>query len=113
MPIYEYRCRQCDGVSSFFTRAIGVSLDPSCRHCQSKDLQRRMSTFVQGKTVQGVHQRYPSPSGQPPQDYYSDPRNIGRHVEESFQRYGMEVPSSVRETINAAREGDLPRGMDA
>jgi hypothetical protein len=65
-----------------------------------------------GKTTQSVHEQYPSSSGARPLDYYSDPRNIGRHVEESFQRYGMDMPQSVRDTIDAAREGDLPKGMD-
>jgi hypothetical protein len=45
-------------------------------------------------------------------DYSSDPRNIGRRVEDSFARYGMEIPGSVREVIEAVREGDLPKGLD-
>jgi putative FmdB family regulatory protein len=113
MPIYEYRCGQCGQVSTFFTRSIGASLEPACRHCKSTDVQRRMSSFVQGKTVQSVHERFPSLAGASTSDYYSDPRNIGRHVEDSFQRFGMDVPPSVRETIDAAREGGLPPGMDA
>jgi putative FmdB family regulatory protein len=113
MPIYEYRCSHCGKVSSFFTRSIGASLEPSCTHCQSKEMQRRMSSFAMGKTTQSVHEQYPYLSGAPSPDYYSDPRNIGRHVEESFKRYGMEMPASVRDTIDAAREGELPKGMDA
>ena len=112
MPIYEYRCRHCGKVSSFFTRAINDPLQPVCDHCQSQDMQRRMSAFAMGRTVQSVHQGSPAVSGAPPLDYYSDPRNIGRQVEESFTRYGMEMPESVRETIDAAREGELPQGMD-
>jgi hypothetical protein len=27
-------------------------------------------------------------------------------------RYGMEMPGSVREVVEAAREGDLPKGLD-
>ena len=112
MPIYEYRCRQCGKVSSFFTRSISASLETSCTHCQSKDMQRRMSSFALGKTTQSVHEQHPYSSSMSSPDYYSDPRNIGRHVEESFQRYGMDMPASVRDTIDAAREGDLPKGMD-
>ncbi len=37
---------------------------------------------------------------------------IGRRVEESFSRYGMEMPGPVREVIEAAREGQLPKGLD-
>ncbi len=110
MPIYEFRCGNCAGISSFFIRAINAALAPSCDHCQSTDMQRRMSSFTMGKTTQSVHAQYPS-SAAAGLDYYSDPRNIGRHVEESFKQYGMELPPSVRETIEAAREGDLPKGV--
>jgi hypothetical protein len=45
-------------------------------------------------------------------DYYRDPRNIGRNVEESFSHHGVELPQSVRETIDAARDGQVPKGID-
>ncbi len=111
MPIYEYRCAGCGQVSSFFVRSINSPLDPSCTHCGGNDLQRRMSSFAVAKTTQSVHEQYPTSAGAG-QDYYSDPRNIGRQVEESFQKRGMEVPPSVRRTIDAAREGSLPPGIE-
>ena len=113
MPIYEYRCGDCRKISSFFTRAIGSSLKPVCLHCQSRNVSRRMSSFAMGKTAQSVHEKYPTGPGARPLDYYSDPRNIGRQVEESFSRLGVEMPESVRDTIDAARQGDLPEGLDA
>ena len=112
MPIYEYRCGNCGKVSSFFTRAIGQPLQPECRHCQSRDMHRRISVVAVGKTARSIHEKFPSGPGTLSPDYYSDPRNIGRQVEESFARHGMEMPESVRETIEAAREGDLPKGVD-
>ncbi|HEU0022782.1 MAG TPA: FmdB family zinc ribbon protein [Dehalococcoidia bacterium] len=111
MPIYEFRCVSCGKVSAFFTRSISAALDPTCNHCQSQDMQRRMSSFSLGRTPRSVHAQYPS-AGLPDLDYYSDPRNIGRHVEDSFKQYGMDLPQSVRNTIDAAREGDLPQGGD-
>ena len=111
MPIYEYRCGGCGQVSSFFIRSINSPLDPTCQHCRSKDLQRRMSSFAVAKTVQSVHEQFPTAGG-PNKDYYSDPRNIGRHVEETFQKRGMEVPPSIKETIDAARSGEMPKGVD-
>ncbi len=109
MPIYEYSCRGCGKVSSFFVKAINTPLEPACRHCQGRDMQRRISSFALGKTARSVHEQHPSSKGR---DYYSDPRNIGRHVEDSFRRHGMDVPATVRETIDAAREGHLPKGVD-
>ncbi len=42
------------------------------------------------------------------QDYYRDPRNIGRGTETRFQEMGLEVPSQVKQMIQAAREGEMP-----
>ena len=112
MPIYEYRCGDCQQVSSFFTRSINAEVDPVCSHCQGRDMQRRMSSFAMGKTVQSVHEQFPALGGGSALDYYSDPRNIGRNVEESFQRHGLDMPDSVRDNIAAAREGTLPKDLD-
>ena len=113
MPIYEYRCGDCGRVSSFFTRSINFPLEPACSHCRSLAMVRRMSPFATGKSVQSVHEKNPLGSAGSSPDYYSDPRNIGRHVEERFSRYGVEIPASVRESIDAARQGELPKGLDA
>lgn len=46
-----------------------------------------------------------------PPEYYKDPRNIGRWAEKRFQDMGMEMPDNVKETIQAAREGELPKPL--
>jgi hypothetical protein len=71
-----------------------------------------MSSFSQGKTSQSVGENSSPQGSGNPLDYYRDPRNIGRHVEESFSSHGVEMPASVRETINAAREGHLPKEVN-
>ena len=73
---------------------------------------RRMSSFAKGKAVQSAHENYSAGSGTPPLDYYSDPRNIGRNVEESFARHSVDMPQSVRESIESARQGEAPKGLD-
>ena len=109
MPIYEYRCRACQRVSSFLTRS---TQEPVCGHCQSRDMVRRMSSFAMGKTLQSVREQNSAGSGPPPSDYYSDPRNIECHAEESFSRHGVDMPQSVRDSIDAARQGESPKGRD-
>ena len=41
-------------------------------------------------------------------DYYKDPRNIGRWVENKFKDMDMEIPGEIQQKIQAAREGELP-----
>jgi putative FmdB family regulatory protein len=114
MPIYEYRCRNCGQKSSFFTRSIKDPLDPVCSHCASMDMQRTISSFAYHKSLKTIHEQYgPTPGiGASSLDYYSDPRNVGRHIEESFEKHGVDIPQSVRDTIDSARDGELPKGLD-
>ena len=71
-----------------------------------------MSSFALGKTVASVHQTSPSGQSAAGMDYYRDPRNIGRNVESAFSKYGMEIPQSVRDNIDAARSGEAPKGLE-
>ena len=114
MPIYEYRCLPCGKKSSLYTRSINSTVEPRCSHCQSLDVQRAVSSFAYHKSLKTVHQEFGPPPGPgvPPLDYYADPRNVGRHVEEAFQKHGMAMPESVRESIDSARDGNLPEGLD-
>ena len=112
MPIYEYRCQSCSQVSSFFTRAIGSPLSPVCKQCQGTDMVRQVSRFAQGRSQASSQQGPGGNFGAAGLDYYRDPRNIGRNVEESFSRHGLDMPETVRETIDAARDGQLPKGLD-
>ncbi len=112
MPIYEYRCQACAKVSSFFLKSITCALEPVCCHCQDKAMERRMSSFAMGKTVTSVHESFGPGSERGSPDYYSDPRNIGRGVEAAFSKYGMEMPRSVRDNIDAARSGETSKVLD-
>ena len=112
MPIYEFICSDCGRKSTFLTRSVSSPLEPACRACGSARMQRALSSFAIGRTVQQVHdQAGPTPKD-PGMDFYSDPRNIGRNVEDTFAKHGMELPAQVRESIDAAREGAPPAGLD-
>ena len=113
MPIYEYRCQDCGRVSSFFVRAIGVEVAAVCAHCGGGAIWRggcRLSPPARRRRrcMSGLRR---AASIVPP-DYYRDPRNIGRNVEAAFQKYGMAMPPAVRDNIDAARQGESPKGLD-
>ena len=46
MPIYEYRCQHCQQVSSYFVKTYGAEPLSRCTHCESRDLQRIMSSVA-------------------------------------------------------------------
>jgi len=61
--------------------------------------------------LKGVWEESDEPTMHPGEDYYKDPRNIGRWVEKKFQDMGQELPSQIQEKIQAAREGVLPEPL--
>ncbi len=109
MPIYDFICDSCGRTSSFITRSIGASLEPVCRSCGSTDLHRAVSSFAYRKAP--GQSSGPTPTF-PGDDFYQDSRNIGRNVEDTFQKHGMDMPGEVRDAIDSARDGNLPKGLD-
>lgn len=111
MPIYEYCCGRCGRKSSFLVRSFSQPLYPVCSECQSTDMTRIIGGFAYHRSMQTIHEESGAPSSHNSPDYYKDPRNIGRWAEKKFSDMGMEMPGSLQEKIQAAREGELPESM--
>ena len=110
MPIYEFRCEQCQQRANLFVRNMSSPVNAVCPTCGS-NLIRLMSSFGIAKTTQSVHQDSGSSGMSDSPDYYKDPRNIGRWAENKFSEMGMEMPSNVKGMIDAAREGEMPEAV--
>ena len=46
MPIYEFYCRDCHTVYSFFTPRMDTERQPACPRCELQDLERKPSRFA-------------------------------------------------------------------
>lgn len=46
MPIYEFYCRDCHTVYSFFSQRVDVEVSPPCPSGKDHDLERKPSTFA-------------------------------------------------------------------
>jgi putative FmdB family regulatory protein len=111
MPIYEFICQACHKRSSHFVRSINQSFSPVCPACGGKELTRAISTFAHHKSIKTIHEESGEPSVSAPWEFYKDPRNIGRMTEKRFQDMGIDMPDNVKQTIQAAREGELPKEL--
>ena len=111
MPIYEFICQDCHNKSSFFIRDVAAPMTLKCESCDGVNLTRTISSFAYHKSMQTIWEESGEPTMNPGEDYYKDPRNIGRWVEKKFQDMGEELPSQVKETIQAAREGEMPEPL--
>ncbi len=103
MPTYEYRCGRCRTKSAFFVKSFRQEFSPSCPECESDDMERVISavSFKMGSSGTGAQS-----------DFYRDASNIGRNVERNYDKSGVEMPQSVRKTIDDARAGKMPKGVD-
>ena len=108
MPIYEYRCSACGRKTSIWMRTMKEPEAVACAACGGHDLKRAVSSFAHHKTMKGVWEESGPPSAAHSEDYYKDPRNIGRWTEQRLDQLGVELPGEAREMIDAAREGTLP-----
>lgn len=111
MPIYEFRCPSCHQICSTLVRKIAPLPTPHCPCCGSPDLVRTISGFACHKAMKTIHEEAGEPGDSTREDYYKDPRNIGRWTEKKFQEMGVEMPPQVRKTIQKAREGELPDSL--
>ena len=111
MPIYEFICQDCQRESSFLIRDVSVSTSLKCSYCGGTNLSRAVSSFAYHKSLKTVWEESGEPTLHPKDDYYKDPRNIGRWVEKKFHDMGEELPPQIQENIQAAREGVLPEPL--
>jgi len=111
MPIYEFMCQNCCKKSSFLIRNPAAPFRLECPFCGGSNLSRTISSFAYHKSLKTVWEESGEPTMYPGEDYCKDPRNIGRWAEKKFQEMGEEMPSQLEETIQAAREGELPESL--
>ncbi|MGD2065522.1 MAG: zinc ribbon domain-containing protein, partial [Dehalococcoidia bacterium] len=90
MPIYEFICQDCYRRLSLLIRATSGSIVPKCSSCGSTNLSRIISGFAYHKSMKKEWEDSGDPTMHPGDDYYRDPRNIGRWVERKFQDMGQE-----------------------
>lgn len=111
MPIYEFMCENCRRRLSFLVRDTSAPLAQKCSSCGNTNLSRVISGFAYHKSLKTAWEESGEPTMHAGEDYYKDPRNIGRWVEKKFQDMGQELPSQIQEKIQAAREGVLPEPL--
>jgi putative FmdB family regulatory protein len=107
MPIYEFECPNCQHRFSVLARRVTSDAPPcpECGHVETTRLISRVQVHQTESSVQASSGKPGSPG------YYNDPRNIGRTTEQRFKKMGVELPGSVKEQIQAARQGELPPSL--
>ena len=111
MPLYEFRCRNCNTKFSILVKSVAEPVTAKCSTCGSSDLARVISSFAYYKSTKTIWEESGEPQYSSGPDCYKDPRNIGRWTEKKFGELGLDMPAEIKEQIQAAREGEVPDSL--
>ncbi len=106
MPIFEYRCNQCQNeFNQLFLNRREVK-NVKCKYCGSHDLKKLISSF-------SVHQTEASrladfdtskPRGD---DFYKDSRNVGLWAKKRMKEMGVDLGPKMDEIVERGRTGKI------
>lgn len=88
MPIYEYRCNQCQRKSAVLVRSASSSPEPFCETCGSSDLKRVVSRFAYHRSESDRLADLDT-AQTPGDDYYRDSRNVGLWAKKRARELGV------------------------
>jgi putative FmdB family regulatory protein len=105
MPIYEYFCDECKGLSSFLLLRTTEEVEPLCKHCGSKKVKKVISRVAVLKSEERRLEGMLDPSK------FSDlDENDPRSVERVMRRMGEELGDELGEGFEESMEEALTEG---
>lgn len=101
MPIYEYRCKKCNKISSFLLLRTTEEIDPQCKHCGSKDLAKVISRVAVLKSEEQRLESMLDPSKFSDLDE-NDPGSVERVMRRMGKELGDELGEGFEESMEEA-----------
>ena len=106
MPIYEYRCNQCDReFSELFLNMKEVN-KIRCKFCNSRDLTKILSSFSVHQTEESRLASF-NTSKKRGDDFYKDSRNIGLWAKKRTREMGVDLGPKMDEIVERGRTGKI------
>jgi len=112
MPVYEYRCRSCQKLSSHFFRSFSAVTEVDCPQCGAKDLERVISRVA---IVKGEASRL---SNLDTRDYVGklygdglDKRELTSWARRMSKELGGEMGAHFHESAEKIEAGEMVHGL--
>jgi putative FmdB family regulatory protein len=103
MPIYEYRCNNCGGVTSFLLLRPSEAVDPYCKACGSKGVARVISRVFVPRSEERRMEGLLDPAR------FSDlDENDPVSIERAARRMGEELGEDFNESMEEALAAGVP-----
>lgn len=111
MPVYEYNCRACGRrVRLFMSFAEYDRAAPTCPHCGSAELKRRVGRVALGRPEGERLDRMMDGGAFDGLD--EDPRAMGRFMREMSQEMGEDMGDEFDEVAGRLAAGESPESIE-
>ena len=103
MPLFEFRCRDCQKRFTFLTGVVADEAPPRCPACQSADLSKIMSRFSRGRSDDA---RLDAVADSLESQDFDDPKALRRFAREMGQQMGAESGEDLGDEVEAMLAGE-------
>ena len=112
MPFYEYKCLACGKpVRLFMTFAEFDQTEPTCPHCHSVELQRRVSRVAVAKSEDARMDALMDDSALNGLDE-EDPKALGRFMRKMSSEMGEDMGEEFGEVVDRLEKGESPESIE-
>lgn len=126
MPIYEFYCRKCNTVYSFFSRTVNTEKIPNCPQCKRSKLKRQMSIFARvsgGKEDTAADNMPPIDeakmekamamlAGEADKINEDDPRQAAMLMRKLSDATGLNLGAGMEEALSRMERGEDPEKIE-
>lgn len=112
MPVYEYICQECGRrVRLAYSYAEYDSAVPTCTHCKSTHLRRRIGRIATAKSEDARMDSLADDSALAGLDE-EDPRSLGRFMRKMSHETGEDLGEEFGEVVDRLEKGQSPEEIE-
>ena len=126
MPIYEFFCKDCNTIFSFFSKSVNTRKRPTCPRCKGRPLERQMSAFAfTGRAGQEnemadlpideskMERAMQMLAGEAEKMNTDDPRQAVNLMRKLSDMTGLELGAGMQEALKRMEGGEDPEQVEA
>ena len=106
MPIYEYRCNECNREFSKLFLNPKEAAKVRCMYCNGRSLNRLISSFSVHQTEESRLANLDTSKSQG-DAYYKDSRNVGLWAKKRMRELGVDLGQKMDEIVERGRTGKI------
>ncbi|NWF72337.1 MAG: zinc ribbon domain-containing protein [Nitrospirae bacterium] len=106
MPLYEYRCLDCNKRNTILVLMPANQAPAGCSHCKSARVERILSRFATPKSEEARLEDLANPSNLAGLDE-NDPKSMARFMKTMGEEMGEDLGDDVLEAMESDETGSM------